>query len=138
VLALSMCLAGCGGGSAGGTLPRPALLSLANAICAPAAGSLTPPSYVHGVAAARYFDRLASAVARETRALQALQPASDIEPSWHAFVAKQVTADRLVQRVHEAYDRHDPAASRLVEQLRPASQAVVDAASALGAKRCAR
>jgi hypothetical protein len=141
MLALSVCLDGCGASNSGGTLPRPALLSLANAICTTASSAgktIKPLADIRTVtAAAAYLNRIAPISARETRSLQALSPASDVKPPWDAFISEQVAANQLLQSLEAKAEHHDPSVRGSLRQVGPASQAVFDAASALGAKACA-
>jgi hypothetical protein len=142
VMVVGIFLSGCGASNTGGTLPRPALLVLANAICSTASNAgqtLKPPAEIHAPAAAvSYLRQIAPISARETRALQALSPASDVKTTWEAFIAEQVAANRLLQSLDADADRHDPSLLPSLRRVGPADQAVVDAASALGATRCAR
>jgi hypothetical protein len=142
VLALSGLLSACGSGGTGGTLAPTELMATANAICTTASRegrSLRAPTGDHSAtAAARYFDRVAPITDRETRSLEALKPASEVKASWEAFIAKQVAADALVQSIKREADGNPTSLSDSLQQVRPATQAVIDAASALGAKTCAR
>jgi hypothetical protein len=142
VVALSAALTACGSSGTGGTLAPAALLAMANAICTTASrdgASIGAPAHEHGVAAAaKYFDRVAPIIDRETRSLEALMPASGVKASWDAFVAKQLAADTLMQSIRHEADGNGTSLNGSLQKVRPATQAVIDAASALGAKTCAR
>ncbi|MGI8803507.1 MAG: hypothetical protein ACR2KV_15315 [Solirubrobacteraceae bacterium] len=151
VIALTAGLSACGSSSSKTTtttaasgLSRAALATRADSICATANAQLAAIKAPSGtaiasdpVAAAGYFDKVFPIADAETKAIQALVPASNVAADWSAFVNAQVAADQLLQTVKQKADAKDPKGLKDLANVKPAGQKVTDAANKIGAKTCA-
>lgn len=142
VLVLGMGLGACGSdGESGATLKRAELVTKANAICAAAkaeAGAVkAPPSITDPEAASAYFDKIAPITDKETEDLKALEPDDAAKADWDAFVSKQDAANELLKTITAKAKARDQSGLKDLENAQGVSQAVVSAATKLGATVCA-
>jgi hypothetical protein len=123
----------------GPSLSRVQLAAKAGAICSAATAvgrKLKVPANLttDAHAAAAYFDKAVPPLDAETKAFQALNPASAVSAQWEAVLGSQVALDRLADGFRQKADSGVQVTLADVRQLVTVGQTIANAANRLGAR----